>query len=275
MGERNKIIISYKNKETNSEIIQAKEEHAAAQVKSIEDYHKTKIQKKPAAATIRRNIAPSSLKHVTLSIFTALAVSLVLGFILLKVFVAATDGGAIAQSQMTQGAPSASEQGQPASLEIPDLSVNVIQSGVFSTEEKAQEWKENLAEQSIPSLIWEKDGQFFLLSGSEDLSSGINEVSEGYSAKDIPVYKKEWTISGGKAGVSKDQSQVVQTIIGHLEARTLHSVPQGERAKLLQAYEQSKDPAPGFLEALKEWNSGENNGISWLSFAKAINSMKN
>ncbi|WP_173916006.1 hypothetical protein [Halobacillus sp. Marseille-Q1614] len=278
MGERNKIIISYKDKEKNQQIIQAKEEQAAAQIKSIEEYHKTKTHVKkarPLTSTLRKSLAPSSIKHVTLSIVTALVVSLVLGFILLKIFVAATDGGTLSQPLTPEGTATAAGQAGQVTLEIPGLQTIVIQSGVFSSAEKAEEWQSNLQDQSISSIIWKKDDQYFLLSGSEDLSSDMKGLAEDYSAKNIPTYTKEWEVSGGQVSVMDGQSAVVETIIEHLQAQSLHTVPAEEREQLLLSYQQSDGPAPQFLEALKEWNTGEENGVSWLAFAQALNSMKN
>ncbi|MFG6148371.1 hypothetical protein [Halobacillus sp. B23F22_1] len=277
MAEKNnKIVISYnKNKETEQEIVQAKKEQAAADVKELKQSGKldsySKVYKLPS---FRKRLTPYSFKRVSLSVITAIIVSFALGFILLKLFVSVTEETSPPVESMSGGQVQ-STTAEIVQIDMPSLESEVVQSGVFTNKETAEEWKGKLEEQSVPSMVWKKDEQFFLLSGSEDAESNIAQVADELAAEDIPTYRKSWEVSGGPLEIPESQLSAIENLLSHLQNHTLHTVPIEEREKLLSGWENSSAGNEQFEKALQAWVSDTENGMSWLYIAHSLESLKN
>ncbi|GGF06794.1 hypothetical protein GCM10010954_01560 [Halobacillus andaensis] len=277
MAEKNnKIIISYnKDKETQQEIVQAKKEQAAADVKELQQSDElgsySKVYKIPS---FRKRLSPYSLKHVSLSVMTAIIVSFALGFILLKLFVSVTDETS-PPVESVSGGQVQSTSAETVQVDLPSLKSEVVQSGVFTNEETAEEWQGKLEEQSVPSMIWKKDEQYFLLSGSEDAETNIAQVADELAELDIPTYLKSWEVAGGQLEIPESLLSTIENLLSHIQNHTLHTVPIEEREQLLSAWEDSGAGNEQFEKALQAWVSETDNGVSWLNIAQSLESLKN
>ncbi|MFC7061648.1 hypothetical protein [Halobacillus seohaensis] len=273
MDEKNKIKISYNKNDSQEEIVKAKEQQAATQLNKLQKTHEqTSYSKFNKIPTIRKKLSQSSFKYVSLSIMTALFVSLALGFVLLKLFVSVTEEAAPTQS--VSGDQIQTTEASKISIDLPSLEAKVVQSGVYTNEETANEWKDKLSEQSLPSIIWLQNEQYYLLSGSEDKESTVNVLVDELSEMEVPTYLKTWEVESGKIAVIESQSSIVKSVINHLEKHTLHTVPMEERDQMLQSWSEIEGNDEGFSQALKDWVSETENGLSWLAFAQALESMK-
>ncbi|MFD2926114.1 SPOR domain-containing protein [Halobacillus naozhouensis] len=280
MSRNNKISISLRKKEDpiSQEIVQAKKEQAAStNAKDSYDYwgESTQMHVHEMPHKGKKPSSPSFMKNIGLSIATALVISLALGFLLLRMFVSVTDeasptsGAANADMKAVQSTPSAT-----VPVDFPGLDKLIVQAGVFSSEAKANEWKADLTEQSLPSVIWERESQYYLLAGSGANQAEVELIAAELSAGDIPTYIKTWSVSAGNVEVSEAQSSVVNTIIQHLEGKSLADVPVKERKQLLKTWQETEHADGNFTNAIKKWANEGENGIVWLMFAKALEQMK-
>ncbi|WP_101844467.1 hypothetical protein [Halobacillus sp. Marseille-P3879] len=277
--KNNKIVISYnRDKETRKEIVQAKKEQAATEAEKIQERRPDSYSKVRKIPSFQKRLSPFSYKHVSLSIITAIVVSFALGFILLKLFVTVTEESPPPESNVTSGnqAQSQSAGAVMAGVELPALESEVVQSGVFTSLETAEEWQGNLTEQSLPSVIWKQQDQYFLLSGSADGEDGVDKVAADLADMDIPTYLKTWEVTAGEVEVPKSQTGTIESLITHLQENTLHTVSVEEREKILNEWKEADGGShEEFEAALKGWVDETNHGVSWLSLAKSLESMKN
>ncbi|WP_163526482.1 hypothetical protein [Halobacillus ihumii] len=280
MSRNNKISISLRKKEDpiKQEIVQAKKEQAAStNAKDSYDYwgEPTQMHVHEMPHKGKKSSGPPFMKNIGLSIVTALVISLALGFLLLRMFVSVTDetsptsGAANADTNAVQPAPA-----DTVPVDFPELDKLIVQAGVFSTEGKANEWQANLTEQSLPSVIWKRDSQFYLLAGSGANQAEVELIAAELSADDIPTYTKTWSVSAGSVEVSEAQSSVVNTIVQHLEGKSFADVPVEEREQLLTAWQETEHADGDFTNALKVWANEGENGVVWLRFAQALEQMK-
>ncbi|UOQ93879.1 hypothetical protein MUO14_02500 [Halobacillus shinanisalinarum] len=282
MSQKNKISISLRKREepVKQEILQAKREQAAAaDVKESPEYRGDSshmhVHEMPYKG--KKINGPPFMKNIMLSVITALIISLALGFLLLRMFVSVTGDNTSSPNEPANAGASAvpSDPVSMVTVEYPSFEATIVQVGVYSTESKANEWKENLADQSVPSVVWERDSQFYLMAGSNHDQAAIELLAAELSASDIPTYTKSWSVAGGSAEVSEAQSSIVETIVQHMESQSLASVPLEERKQLMQAWQETEHANGDFLNALKTWSNEGENGISWLMFGNALEKMKN
>ncbi|UOR12157.1 hypothetical protein [Halobacillus amylolyticus] len=281
MSPKNKISISLRKREepVKQEILQAKREQAAAaDVKESHEYRGDSshmhVHEMPYKG--KKTNAPPFMKNIMLSVITALIISLALGFLLLRMFVSVTGDASSANEAADAGATAVpTDTANMVPVEYPGFEATVVQVGVYSTEGKANEWEENLADQSVPSVVWERDSQFYLIAGSNHDQVAMELLAAELSASDIPTYIKPWSVAGGSVEVSEAQSSIVDTIVQHMEKQTLAEVPVEEREQLMQAWQETEHADGAFLNALKTWSNEGENGITWLMFANALEKMKN
>ncbi|MCP3030458.1 hypothetical protein LF817_03805 [Halobacillus sp. A1] len=276
MAEKNKIVISFNRdqEQTKKEIVQAQEEQAASQIKKVHHIHEIKRQPKFSKFTaVKNNVNPSYMKHVSISIMTAIVVSVFLGFILLKLFVSVTEESAPAAESLTEGSKAEVTSAAQVPVKLPELETQVVQSGVFTSEETALEWQKDLSDKSLPSLIWKQSDQYFLLSGTSDLDDGIQSLSGELTKLDVPTYIKNWNVPAADLMITENNAAVAETIITHLENNTLHTVPVEERKALLEKWDDSAAGEEKVRKAFDGWVNEQANGLTWLEFAKAFESL--
>ncbi|MCP3025535.1 hypothetical protein [Halobacillus sp. A5] len=273
-GKNNKIIISYnKDREAPNDIVQAKKEQAAADAEKLQKAKSASPPKVYRLPSFHKRLSPFSLRYVSLSVMTAIVISFVLGFLLLKLFVSVTEESAPPIEETSAGAQTESVTAAMLSVELPHLATEVVQSGVFTSLETAEEWQGKLTEQSLPSVIWKQQDQYFLLSGSDDSEAGVEKAADDLAELDVPTYLKVWEVNSGELDVPESQLSNVENLIDHLEKNTLHTVSVEEREKILTEWKEAGGNQD-LEKALTVWTDKTDHGISWLNLAQAFETMK-
>ncbi|MFB6467984.1 hypothetical protein ACE38V_14445 [Cytobacillus sp. Hz8] len=106
----------------------------------------------------------------------------------------------------------ASSNGNKA-IPLPTLTTNIIQAGVFSSKESAEQQQEIIMAAGFPSEIVTFDGNFFLFVGTADTLENAKSLSSEFKDKDIGVYAKEWSTGGEtKVKFNKDEQKLLTLI---------------------------------------------------------------
>src|SRR5699024_5908234 len=71
----------------------------------------------------------------------------------------------------------------------------VVQAGVFSEQENAEEWGDNFTDLSFSALTWEQGGQYFVLTGLGTTEADTKKQAEEMEEHDLEVFVKEWEVT--------------------------------------------------------------------------------
>ena len=152
-----------------------------------------------------------TFKPLIVAIISALIIGSALGFFLLRLFVDVE--GQIA-GEATDHVPSAAlaENNAPAAdstdVQLDSLQAHVLQAGIFSEEANAVEWTDSYLAKGVPTMIWEKDDQYFLLAGIAATKEEAAQLADSLKAKgSIEIYVKEWSTSTGEVRLTESEQE--------------------------------------------------------------------
>ncbi|UOQ46246.1 SPOR domain-containing protein [Halobacillus salinarum] len=275
MNSKKKISITFgtKAREFQNEMVQAKEEHAASADHRENDSFQ-ESRDRPSIYELpfkRKTLTNSSLKPIIMSTLTALLISLGLGFLLLRMFVSISDSASSAESSPSAEEANAAAVSQDdtsaASLASETIDSYIVQAGVFSTEDKAKEWKDKLTNASIASMIWEREGKYFLFAGRGDTREEADQVAKALISKSVDTYVKPWQVT--TKSYSGKEARAVESLLGYLKEGSLASVSQNGKEQIVKDLQGSKDSK--LLGAVESWeaDSGQNQ-MAWLEIVHSL-----
>lgn len=272
MDSKNKISISFRNQDhqdSKHEVVRTQKEQAAAVEKPKEEEQSTTPVYKLPHKKNRASNTP--VRPLITTALTALFVSLGLGFLLLRMFVSLTDQNATGNETVPVTGPSeantesAGEQSneEGAITGMPDgtpqtFDSYIVQAGAFSTESKAKEWQSRLTAQLIPSVIWNRDGQYFLFVGSSESKQGAELIAARLAEKSIETYVKPFSV--------KTEKEIPSDLKTPIEAHAMGDVSESERQQMME--EVGTNTSLG--QALNDWESQDDTNINWLRVTKSL-----
>ncbi|CDQ18181.1 stage II sporulation protein B [Halobacillus karajensis] len=269
MDSKNKISISFRNEdqqETKNEVVRTQKEQAAAVEEDKKgDRHETRVYQIPLKKMKRFS---SPVRPFLATALTALIISLGLGFLLLRMFVSLTDQtDASSQTSQVTGDPVNSEatasNNDEQGTELPSgtpqtLDSYIVQAGAFSTEGKAKEWRSKLTALLVPSVIWQRDGQYFLFVGSANSKKEANVIADRLAEKSIETYVKPFAVTIEK--------EVPEELITSLQSHELGKLSENERQGFIEKV--GNDTTLG--KVLTDWESQDDSNINWLKVAQSL-----
>lgn len=161
----------------------------------LEEHMKTVYPiSKPVLKNKQKNRFFKKYKPYIGAVFSATAIGIVLGIIMLQLFTV-VEGESNVASNRSSSTPSSNqteEQNENATT-IDPLTAYVIQGGVFTEEANAIEWSEIFKEHGIPSVIWEREGEYYLFTHLSSTKEQAVKEAEKIKEKDLDVFVKEWS----------------------------------------------------------------------------------
>ncbi|MYL37319.1 SPOR domain-containing protein [Halobacillus litoralis] len=265
MDSKKKISISFRPEDgSKNEVVRTQKEQAAAVDQDKEkEKRTTPVYPLPVKKKWR---LPGSYRPILATAVIALLLSLGLGFVLLRMFVSLTDvttAGTEVLPAAEAPAGQVQEAGEASENQLPDsaaasLDTYIVQAGAFSTEGKAGEWQSRLNAQSISSVVWKRDGQYFLFVGSASSKQEAAYIAEEMKSKSIETYVKPWVVT-----IEKELPPLLQE---GMKNHTLGSLTESERKEIAKA--SGEDSSLG--QALVNWESQDENNLNWLKVAKSL-----
>ncbi|TGB04166.1 SPOR domain-containing protein [Halobacillus salinus] len=271
MDSKNKISISFRDKAKNEDPFKrGKEEQAAsAEPESENDWDRPKKPKVYTLPIKKKARGRSPIKSIMISSITALLISFGLGFMLLRMFVSLTDETAEGQGQSAVPATEQTQGSEAVTVGTSSLEGYVVQAGVFSTEDKANEWKMKLTASSVSSIIWQRDGQYYLFVGSASTESGAEQIAADLDTRDIETYVKPWTILTEETSLKGAEAEIAGEMGEYIQQHSLDQLSE-ERKQEYIATLQKEDPESPFLSAFQSWETSDRQSMNWLFTAKAM-----
>ncbi|SHF65200.1 hypothetical protein [Ornithinibacillus halophilus] len=161
-----------------------------------------------------------NLKPIVFSVASAVVIGTVLGFLLLGLYVnlekdlsnpsgvnpvttpsvGNNDENDDEDSQENDSVP------DPGSLAtIPALSAFILQGGVFSDLANANDYASLFIDEGMPAVIWERDGQYFLINGIAHTKENGKSIADNINNDEMEVFVKEWTTQNAEISLEEEE----------------------------------------------------------------------
>ncbi|MFP7493492.1 hypothetical protein SFC66_06855 [Terribacillus saccharophilus] len=195
MEGKNKFSVKIGGKKEKKQQQQSKEEMIGEGSYTLYDEEAAATVEKDVPVLDQLNKKKSEKKAISLSPFAkkltaaalgAALIGIVLGFLLLRY----TAG---IESETTGiAAPAATKEAAANAGAFSDLTAYVVQGGVYNQEDIGLDVVQKYADAGIPAVLWEKNGQFFLLSGMAGSKEEAESLGSQLQAQGYESYVKTW-----------------------------------------------------------------------------------
>lgn len=154
-----------------------------------------------------------AFKPFLVAALSAVVIGSVLGFFMLNMFVdinenISTQGNA---SSLAAAEEEGSGEANNSLAKIASSNAFVLQAGKFSEKENAEQMQETFAQQSFPSMIWEKGKYFYVLAGLAGSAEKGNQLSKGFTEQGLEVYVTEWETASQEMELTETEKDWLQS----------------------------------------------------------------
>ncbi|WP_156291201.1 SPOR domain-containing protein [Oceanobacillus salinisoli] len=169
-------------------------------------------------ATLKKSSKFTMFKPILIAISSAIAIGLVLSVIMFQVLIDVEDGLAnqtVTGMQATNGNQLDEEEVtnqtasdgavESSSYTLEPLQAFVLQAGVFSEKENAEVWADNFSNIGLPSLIWQRGEQYFLLIGLADSKEQAGNIVNDLDTGEYDLFVKEWSTTQGEVDLTEQE----------------------------------------------------------------------
>lgn len=159
---------------------------------------------------------------VVLSSIAALLIGTVLGLMVIQFFIGSDNtydlwGSQSTVPKATTGAsPSATEQ--PQTIQLEAMQAYVLQAGVFSEKENADQIAAQFQKAGVHTMVWNRDDQYYLFADAAGTLEAANSKAEKLKAMQLDVYVKEWIVPSKTLEISTDSYEWVRDFQAQWEA---------------------------------------------------------
>ncbi|WP_117161307.1 SPOR domain-containing protein [Paraliobacillus sp. X-1268] len=195
-------------------------------------------------------------------IFTAcgaIGISVILGFIILKMFVEIDDQDNLATNDRISSEATSTNTGAETevvdgeSITLEALQAYVVQVGVFSTKEKATEWQDKIAASGYNAMVWNEGDQLRLFVGITPTEEGAKAIASDMEAKGLEAYARAWSTTERNAAFNPQVIEWLQTF-PTLWTDTVQAVNQDSDAEQVEVWTNWLEAAPeGLPESVTAW----------------------
>lgn len=155
----------------------------------------------------------SYFKPIIVAIISAIGIGALLGVIMLRMFVG-MDSDLSAQGSNVLPVVTNDEKddkSETMTLSLESMEAHVLQAGVFSERENAVKWAKTYDESGLPSMIWKRENQYFLLLGLAGSQEKAKDVVEELKEQSFDIYVKEWKTGEAELELSQVEQEWFQS----------------------------------------------------------------
>lgn len=152
---------------------------------------------------------------------SAVIIGTIMGMIMINLFTNITEVGEPEDSttvtstlpdqedaQTKGGKDSEDKEGQ---AELDGMNAYVLQAGVFSNQENADESAKDYEKAGFITEIWERDEQYYLLAGIAETKERGIEVAKELDHHELDIYIKEWDTKKSQVKLNKNDGQWIKS----------------------------------------------------------------
>ncbi|NBJ68667.1 MULTISPECIES: SPOR domain-containing protein [Clostridia] len=158
------------------------------------------------------------IKPLIIAIASAFIIGSLLGITLLKMFVTIDEDRQANGDDNNTAIADVSNEDKKGAVEDAEansemLHAFVLQGGVFSEKANAQTWQAKFKDAGLPSLLWKKDNQYFLLISAAASENDAEQLKAEVAASGLEIYVKEWKVNLNKDALSKNEATWLQKFV--------------------------------------------------------------
>jgi stage II sporulation protein B len=208
----------------------------------IADQPKKNKNKGWIGSTNRKNNASRGIfASVFFAILLAIVIGVSFGLILLKLVI--TD---YAAEEITEPRPTVNQEkpsGGTASVNVPPISAFIVQGGVFSTNQSAEEVKTAVEQKGAPAQIVNMNGKFFLYLSVADSIENAKEIGNELKKNDLETFAKPLDFGGKEiSGLQDTERKLLES------APALYETLAQAASEAALAHSISKDTAENIVK---------------------------
>lgn len=214
--KQNGKITEIKEPESN---IDSTNKETAATLQESNEKDKPVLERKPTLEKVSVPKKKSSFrmyKPAIIAICSAIIIGCVLSVIMFQVFVNVEAG---LNEQSVQSIPAlatdknqdndAVKTGEANIYSFDQIHGFILQTGVFSEQENADTWANHF--EGIPMITWQRDNQYFLLSGIAPSQEAAEQLVGTLNMQDEDYFIKEWTVAPLEIELTEEEYNWLQT----------------------------------------------------------------
>lgn len=190
--------------------------------------------KRKSAFNVLKKVKSS--KPIILTVFSALFIGSVLGFMMLNLLTNLSNGHnsydqAVKSQTTIKNDQKQSDQEQRQLYTANSMSGYVVQVGVFSKKENAEEWIKNYEQAGFLTTLWKKENQYFLFAGIADTTDLANDFASKVKDHNFDAFVKEWQTKEFEIKLTESEYKWL-TSFQNLWEEALYSVSREEGIKV-------------------------------------------
>lgn len=139
--------------------------------------------------------------------FTAVLIGLFLGLLMLNMFTNKEKHASTNDHQQAASDADDIDKAETKPTTLKQMKAYVLQLGVFSEKENANDWSETYQQEGVTSVHFHRDNQYFLFSGMADTEERAKEFAAILLKDGIEVYVKEWITNEIDAELTGTESE--------------------------------------------------------------------
>lgn len=210
---------------------------------SIEDFVKPAKTKRKKMPPIRKNTVHRNFRSVILIIFFAVIVGTGFGMFILNMVTSETIG----ENEEEKQEQREETAGGALSAELPPMEMFVVQGGMFSAKEGAEQEMNAILEKNVPAAIVQRDGSYYVYVGVGDSLERAKELGASLRENGVETYAKEVSVSAISLSGLKETDQKALELAPVLfeklvsissAASTFKSIPEADRNALAKEMEE-------------------------------------
>lgn len=190
--------------------------------------------------------------------FTAVLIGLFLGVIMLNIFTNKENHASTDNNQHMIGHQDTDDidQTETNPTTLKQMNAYVLQLGVFSEIENANDWSKIYQKAGFSSIHFLRDNQYFLFAGIAESEEKAKELATILLKDEIEVYVKEWITNEIEIGLTGEESQWFtsfqeqwQTSLKSLEKQ--EGFPLGGWNQLIESYPVKSEKVTQLVEVIE------------------------
>lgn len=236
---------------------QSAEQEQAAAIENNDDTLPAFTRKPDKINSLPEKKARGAIKPIVLAIVAAVIIGSVLGFIMLNMIAGIDDNASKTGGQQTAANADTDDKEHPDAAGEEVMSAYVLQGGVFTEKENADKWAEKFTQAGFPAVIWEKESQYYLLTGIADSEEQAKEQAGEMQSSELDAFAKEWET----AEMDETLSETEIGWLGDFQSQwshTLTSITKGNDTapdkwqKLLDSQPEDSEVATGLAKEIED-----------------------
>ncbi|CQR48010.1 Stage II sporulation protein B [Paraliobacillus sp. PM-2] len=219
MDERNKVIVKLNNKTIESASSETKEPYNwyQEQAASLDDNEEPNEFERRSTNydTLPKKRDKTYLKRVLLTASMAIMIGIGFGFFVLKMFVQIDDTKPTISNQETSAITEEEEDSSASNQEkttvtLESITGYVVQAGLFSTTDKADEWKDKLVASGYDAFSWETSEGFRLFVNVYATKTEGEKLANELIDANLDGYVREWTTESKSIKLNNTEGEWIQ-----------------------------------------------------------------